>query len=244
VEQRQAAVRQSERQQQLQTAQRQREHQLQSAQRQRSAPRAVERRLSGERQQQLITLQHQRTRSYDHRLQRAHVEARERSLLLQRQRRHSAYRYQEQYLQRLRQQRYELQRYDDAYYRRDPYFYTAPSYRYSRGGDWYETNHYGAELLRRAVELGYAEGYRSAQADRYDGWRSDCHNSYGYLDASYGYGGLYVDHHEYQHYFREGFQRGYEDGYGNHYRYGQRHGDRLTILAEVLLGILQLHALG
>ena len=40
-------------------------------------------------------------------------------------------------------------------YDNDPYFYTAPIYRYNRGGAYYETNQYGADLLRQAVNNGY-----------------------------------------------------------------------------------------
>ena len=40
---------------------------------------------------------------------------------------------------------YRADKYD---YDRDPYFYTAPNWRYSRGGKRYETNYYGADVLR------------------------------------------------------------------------------------------------
>jgi hypothetical protein len=42
-------------------------------------------------------------------------------------------------------------------------------YRYSRGGSYYETNRYGAQMLRRAVNNGYEEGFWAGQADREDG---------------------------------------------------------------------------
>ena len=158
----------------------------------------------------------------------------------------SAWRYQQQYQQRLQQQQLWLDRQYASYdYANDPYFYTAPSYQYSRGGRYYQTNQYGADLLRQALNLGYEEGYRSGQADLQDQWRPDYRNSWGYLDANYGYRGLYVDQQEYNHYFREGFQRGYEDGYGRRNDYGRRSSDgNLLLLAEVLLQLLNLRSLG
>ena len=63
-------------------------------------------------------------------------------------------------------------------YNNDPYFYTASNYRYLRGGRYYETNQYGANMLREAVNNGYQEGYYAGQADRQDRWRSDYQGSY------------------------------------------------------------------
>jgi hypothetical protein len=200
-------------------------------------------RLSAARQQQLIAQQQQRAARYEQRLWRSQELARQRAALLQQQRRMAAYQYQQQYLQRLRQQQAWLDRQYD--YSSDPYFYTAPTYRYSRGGRYYETNQYGADLLRRALDSGYEEGYRSGEADRLDHWRSDYRDSWGYQDANYGFSGLYIDPEEYNHYFREGFRRGYEDGYGRQSRYGRQGGDgNLLLLAEVLLQLLDLRSLG
>jgi flagellar biosynthesis/type III secretory pathway protein FliH len=42
-----------------------------------------------------------------------------------------------------------------------------------RGGSYYETNEYGADLLRQAVNNGYQEGFRAGEADRQDRWHSD-----------------------------------------------------------------------
>ena len=111
---------------------------------------------------------------------------------LQQQRRMAQYRFQEEYLERLRDQdrRLREERHD---YNNDPYFYTAPIYRYNRGGAYYETNQYGADLLRQAVNSGYEEGFRAGAADREDNWRPDYRNSYAYQDANYGYNGYYVD---------------------------------------------------
>lgn len=153
------------------------------------------------------------------------------------------YRYQQQYYDRLRaQQRYwDTRRHD---YDSDPYYYTPASYRYSYGGHYYETNRYGADLMRQAVNYGYREGLRTGRADQEDGWRNDYRSSYAYEDASYGYGGYYLDEGAYNHYFRQGFQRGYDDGYYGRSQYGYRDDDgNYGILAAVLGVILGLQLL-
>src|SRR4029078_1359303 len=81
----------------------------------------------------------------------------QRSAQLQQQRRNAQYRYQQQYLQRLHPIR--LQNARDHSVNRNSYFYAAPNYRYSRGGTFYETNQYGANLLRQAVNYGYEQGF-------------------------------------------------------------------------------------
>jgi len=114
------------------------------------------------------------------------------------------------------------------------YDYGTPDYRYYRNGQYYNVNQYGADLLRRAVENGYEEGFQAGQADREDRWNSNYQDSGAYGDASYGYDGYYVDLSEYQYYFREGFRRGYEDGYNSRYQYGSYSNGRPSILGEVL----------
>ena len=163
--------------------------------------------------------------------------ARERGALLQQQKRMAQYRFQEQYLERVRQQQTHLRdnRFD---YDRDPYFYTAPIYRYNRGGSYYETNEYGAKTLRQAVNYGYEEGFRAGKADRDDRWRGNYKDSYAYRDANYGYSGYYVDRSDYNYYFREGFRRGYEDGYNSRYRYGRFADGSNSILDTILSQIL------
>jgi flagellar biosynthesis/type III secretory pathway protein FliH len=126
---------------------------------------------------------------------------------------------------------------------RNLYFNTAPNYRYQRGGSYYETNQYGANLLRQAVNYGYEQGYRSGQADRQDRWNSNYQDSYAYQDANYGYSGYYVDRDDYNYYFREGFRRGYEDGYDSRSQYGRYSSGRYSILGAVLSGILNLESL-
>jgi flagellar biosynthesis/type III secretory pathway protein FliH len=119
----------------------------------------------------------------------------------------------------------------------------SPNYQYYRGNQYYYVNQYGADLLRRAINSGYEEGYRAGQADRADGWNFDYQSSDAYLDGSYGYDGYYVDFSEYQYYFREGFQRGYEDGYYSRSQYGRYSGGKIGILANVLNVILSLSGL-
>jgi len=141
------------------------------------------------------------------------------------------WRFQQQYRERLQQDRIRLQSFDY-------YDYGDPSYRYSRAGQYYNVNQYGADLLRRAIDAGYDEGYRAGSADREDGWQFDSDNCDAYSDATYGYDGYYVDVAEYQYYFREGFRRGYEDGYYGRYQYGSYSNGRYAILGDVLRVIL------
>ena len=154
---------------------------------------------------------------------------------LQQQKRASQYRYQQDYLNHLREQQTFLVGGHHPDYDRDPYFFTPPIYRYSRGGRYYEVNQYAADLLRQAVNFGYQEGFRAGEADRMDHWRSDYQASFAYQDANYGYNGYYVERDDYNYYFREGFRRGYEDGYGNRYVYGRYEGGSHVML-ELNLG--------
>jgi hypothetical protein len=153
------------------------------------------------------------------------------------------YRYQQYYYERMREQQARLaaQRYS---YANDPFFYTPASYRYGYDGSYYQTNHYGADLLRQAVNYGYQQGIRAGRADREDGWNSDYRNTYAYQDANYGYNGYYVSQRDYNYYFRQGFRRGYQDGYGRQYQYGQYNNGSNSILQTVLALILNLQPLG
>ena len=193
-----------ERQQQLNRQQQERaQHQWQQQQQQH----AQQERLSQQRQQQLIQQQQQRMVQYRERLDEQQRRLQVADGALQQQRRMAQYRFQEQYLERLRDQDRRLrdERHD---YNNDPYFYTAPIYRYNRGGAYYETNQYGADLLRQAVNSGYEEGFRAGQADREDNWRPDYRDSYAYQDANYGYNGYYVDPEDYQILFPRRFSAG------------------------------------
>jgi hypothetical protein len=149
----------------------------------------------------------------------------------------------QQRLPRQVQQQARLQNNRDHDYDRDPYFYTPANYRYIRGGRYYETNEYGANLLRQAVNNGYEEGFGAGQADRQDRWAPDYRTSYAYQDANYGYDGYYVDQDDYNYYFREGFQRGYGDGYNSRYQYGRNSNGTYIVLDVVLSQILNFQSL-
>jgi hypothetical protein len=200
-------------------------------------------RLSTERQQQLIQLQQARAQEYSARLEQQQRLADEQAAALQRENRMAQYRYQQEYAARLREQQSHLATLRSYDYNNDPYFYTAPSYRYYRAGRTYQTNRYGADLLRQAVNNGYAQGVRAGQADRQDGYRRGYQRSYAYEDANYGYTGMYVDRNDYNYYFRQGFQRGYQDGYSARFQYGRNNNGTAGILANVLSAILNLQPL-
>jgi hypothetical protein len=169
--------------------------------------------------------------------------AQQQTARLQQQNRMAQYRFQEQYSERLRQQRIGLENDRGHDYNDDPYFYTAPNYRYNRGGSYYQTNQYGANLLRQGVNHGYEEGFRAGEADRQDRWGSNYQDSYAYQDANYGYSGYYVDRDDYNYYFREGFRRGYDDGYNSRYQYGTYSNGSYSMLGALLSQILNLQAL-
>jgi hypothetical protein len=191
-------------------------------------------RLSQQRQQQLVEQQQQRLTQYRQHLDQQQRVLQQQTAQLQQQKRMAQYRFHEDYLARLRQQQVFLRNDRHPDYDHDPYFYTAPIYRYHRGGRYYEINQYGADLLRQALNNGYQEGFRAGQADREDRWRSDYQDSYAYQDANYGYNGYYIDRDDYNYYFREGFRRGYEDGYSSRSQYG-RYSDGSYSMLEVIL---------
>jgi hypothetical protein len=232
-------------QQQRERAQQDQKQQQQRVQQQRqeqNQQQKQQQRLSQQQQQKLISQQQQRVVQYRQHLEQQDRVARERAAALQEQKRMAQYRFQEEYLERVRQQQIHLRdnRFD---YDHDPYFYTAPSYRYNRGGKYYETNEYGAKTLRQAVNFGYEEGFRAGKADRDDRWGSNYKDSYAYRDANYGYDGYYVDRSDYNHYFRQGFSRGYEDGYNSRYQYGRFADGNYSILDAILSQILNFQAL-
>jgi flagellar biosynthesis GTPase FlhF len=229
-------------QQQQQTAQRaQRQRPAQQQQQQQTAQRQLQtdQRLSQQRQQ-LLNQQQQRLVLYRQQAQGQDSLWIQRSALLHQQRRAAQYRFQQGYIERRRQQILDQQvsSYD---YNNDPNFYSAANYRYSRGGRYYQTNQYGANLLRQAVNYGYEEGFQAGRADQEDHWRSaNYQNSYAYQDANYGYTGYYVAQTEYSYYFREGFRRGYDDGYNSRSQYGIATNGSYSILSTILSQILNL----
>jgi hypothetical protein len=162
---------------------------------------------------------------------------------LQQQNRMSQYRFQEQYFEHERQQQMGFRNEREHDYERDPYYYTAPSYRYHRGGSYYETNEYGAELLRQSLNNGYEEGFRSGEADRQDHWRSDYQDSIAYRDANFGYSGYYLSQDDYNYYFREGFRRGYQDGYNSRYEYGRFSNGSYSMLDAIVSQVLSFQSL-
>jgi hypothetical protein len=198
-------------------------------------------RLDAQQQRQLILEQQRWNQQYKTYLQRQELAAQRQATQYERARRLAQYRYQQQYLQALRDQRMALSRSYD--YENDPYYYTAPSFRYTRNGRVYQTNQYGADMLRQAVNYGYAQGVQAGQADRSDGFRGDYRKTYAYQDASYGYTGRYVPQSDYSYYFREGFRRGYQDGYVGRLQYGTGSGSTFNILSNVLSTILNLSQL-
>jgi hypothetical protein len=212
--------------------------QQQRAQQQQKQEQIQRQRLSQQQQQQRIKEQQQRVAQYRQHLEQQERLAEQHIRALQQQKRMAQYRYQEQYLERLRQQELSL-RNDRFDYDNDPYFYTAPIYRYNRSGRYYEINEYGARTLRQAVHYGYEEGFRAGKADRDDRWRSNYKDSYAYRDANYGYRGYYVSRDDYNYYFREGFRRGYEDGFNSRYRYGRLADGHPSILETILTQILR-----
>lgn len=180
-------------------------------------------------------MQQQRAAQYRERWQQQQRSFQQRERQLQAERRLQRWRFEQRYWEQRRQDQLRLQnfRYND---------YGTPNYRYYRQGSYYQTNQYGADLLRRAVNYGYEEGFRAGQADREDGWRYDYQSSGAFQDASYGYDGYYVDLNEYQYYFQQGFQRGYEDGYYSRNQYGSYSGGRYNILTQILSAILNLES--
>ena len=192
-------------------------------------------------QRQRAQAEQQRTTQYRLRLNQQVLFAQRQSAQLQQQKRSNQYRAEQQYLAQLRQQQMRLQ--TARNYSNDPYVLTAPSYRYNYGGVSRQTNQYGADILRQAVNYGYQEGVRFGQADRQDGWQANYQTSPAYQDANYGYGGNYVDQSEYNYYFRQGFRRGYADGYNSQSQYGSSLNGSSSILANLLTSILGLTSL-
>ena len=185
-----------------------------------------------------IAAQQQRDRSYQQYLAQRTNAMQRQSLQLQQQKRLAQYRYQQQYLANLRAQQAQLSRVRN--YNTDPYYNAPYTYRYTRSGAQYQTNQYGADALKRAVNNGYEQGVRAGQADRQDGWAYNYQNSYAYQDANYGYDGRYVSQNDYNYYFRQGFQRGYEDGYRSARQYGSYTNSSASILGSLASSILGL----
>jgi hypothetical protein len=204
------------------------------------AKRAQQRaRLSEQAQRQRIAEQERRNIEYQRALNLRTREIQRQTAQLQQQQRNEQYRVQQRYLANLQRQQAQLRAARN--YNNDPYYSTANSYRYTRGGRTYETNQYGAEALKRALNYGYEQGVRAGDADRRDGYRSASYqSSYAYQDANYGYDGRYISQADFNYYFRQGFQRGWEDGYNARKQYGSYNNSTASILTSIVSTILGL----
>jgi len=199
---------------------------------------AEKKNLPPKEQQKLIAQQQQRLVQYNDHLTQQQRAGQQHSAQLQQQNRQAHASFQQQYVAGLQQQQVRVQAQGHYDYGRDPYFSTPANLRYLRGGRYYETNQYGADLLRQAVNNGYDQGIRAGQADRQDHWASNYGASYAYQDANYGYGGFYIERADYNNYFREGFRRGYADGYNGRYLSGTYVSGHGTVLGAVLATII------
>ncbi len=193
-------------------------------------------------QQQRVNDQRQRDTAYKAMLADRVRNTQQASTALQQQKRNNQYTVSQQYAANLRQQQQRLNTPRDV--QRDPYFSAPMTFRYTVGSTERETNRYGADVMRQAVNNGYQQGWKAGRADRSDRWPSSYQKSYAYEDANYGFGGKYLPQSDYNYYFREGFQRGYEDGYARHPQYGAVVNGSPSILGTILSGILGLHNIG
>ena len=192
-------------------------------------------------QQQRVRQEQQRAAQYQRQLDQRVRVVQQQTAQLQQQRRAAQYRAQQEYAAQLLRQQQQLQAARN--YSRDPYVTTPHTYRYIVSGNTRQTNQYGVDVLRQAVNYGYQQGARAGQADRQDNWPSNYQNSAAYRDANYGYTGNYVDQSDYNYYFRQGFRRGYTDGYNSQSQYGTSSNGTTSILGSVLQAILGLQQL-
>jgi hypothetical protein len=198
-------------------------------------------RVSPAEQHQRVQQEQQRATQYKQHLDRQVPAIQQQAAQLQAQKRTAQYAVQQQYAAQLRLQQQRMQTARD--YSRDPYTNTPHTYRYIVGGATRQTNQYGADMLRQAVNDGYDQGYRAGDADRRDGYRSSYTTNLAYRDANYGYTGNYVNQSDYNYYFRQGFQRGYQDGYNRRSQYGTVSNGSYSILGSLLTSILGLQPL-
>src|SRR5262249_53337715 len=66
------------------------------------------------------------------------------------------------------------------------------SYRYNIGGVYRETDQYGADLLRQAINQGYEQGYRDGSIDRDEGAPANFGRALDLETGGFGYTGVYV----------------------------------------------------
>ena len=117
----------------------------------------------------------------------------------------------------------------------------AVRYRVYRNGGWYNTDQRGADLLRRAINDGYRQGFVAGRSDRNRRVGLNWGGNTIYRSGTYGWQS-YVDRNTYQYYFRQGFERGYRDGYnsGNRLQYGTYNNGVANILGSILGSILNI----
>ncbi len=199
---------------------------------------AVKRELvvAHEEQQARIKQEQNRALQYRRALELENKLAQQHQAQLAKQNRKNYLRFLQQYNARIAEQQRQLAMAHN--YSTDRYISSPYVYQYAVGGAPRYTNQYGADVLKRAVNYGYQEGYQAGQADRQDGWAADYRNSYAYTDANYGYNGYYVSQSDYNYYFRQGFQRGYSDGYYSRSQYGNSLNGSTSILGTVLSALL------
>jgi hypothetical protein len=198
--------------------------------------------VPAEEQQRRVQQEQQRTAQFRQRLDQQMQVMQRQNGELERQNRAAAYRAQQAYAAQLEQQRERMRA--EREYEREPYISAPHTYRFIIAGRPRETNQFGVDILRQAVDYGYQQGYQAGRADRRDRWHSDYRSSPAYLDANYGYTGRYIDEEDYNYYFRQGFQRGYDDGFNSRYQYGSSVNGTAVILAAVaaaILGISLIH---
>jgi hypothetical protein len=193
---------------------------------------------SEQEQQRRIAEERQRQADYQRVLDQRLAAAQAQQVQLQAARRNAAYAQQQAYLQSLREQRQRLAA--QRNYQNDPYIVAAPTYSYRVSGVQRQTNQYGADVLRGAVNNGYSQGVQAGRADRQDGRASNYRATLAYEDANYGYAGQYVSQSDYNYYFRQGFKRGYADGYASTSQYGSYNNGTGSILGSLLTSILGL----
>jgi hypothetical protein len=193
-----------------------------------------------ERQRRIVEEQ-QRQADYQRVLDQRMIAAQAQQAQLQAARRNAQYAQQQAYYNSLRAQRQRLTVVRN--YQTEPYFITAHAYRYGYSGVTRETNQYGVDVLRAAVNNGYTQGVLAGRADRQDGRPSNYRLTFAYEDANYGYLGQYIPQSDYNYYFRQGFLRGYDDGYLATSHYGSFNNGAGVVLAALLATILGLTAI-
>lgn len=139
--------------------------------------------------------------------------------------------------------RYQQPRYGYGYtpgYSSRPGYRYSPSYRYSYGGRYYNTDDYGARLLRNSINFGYQQGIEAAYVARQSNWGYDYYRDCdAYRSGLYGYEGGYIDQGQYSYYFRLGFERGYREAfYGNGGNAGYYAGGYRAGPVDLVVGVL------